>query len=199
MNVEEAEAENIIPDNSDNFGEGFIPNDNPGNGGGFVLNNVSESDGGFLIEPQTTENQTKVDEKRKRSAKPLFPALLTELQVQVSVAIPPTTNRGTLTHSKPIGPTIESTFGNLTEEELTEARLFEEFYADKKSSNIENDKHKQDLAKNLAQRDREVEKIRAEAELEDEEKMKEKEKEEDKSSLLSENPSDAEAEPEWLP
>lgn len=77
--------------------------------------------------------------------------------------------------------------------------MFEEFYADKKSSNIENDKHKQDLAKNLAQRDREVEKIRTETELENEKEIKKKKRKENKGSLLSKDPSDAKAEPKWLP
>lgn len=78
MNVEEAKAKNIIPNDSDDFGGGFIPDNDLGNGRGFVFNNVSESDGGFFIESQTTENQTKVDEKGKRFAKPLLPAPSTE-------------------------------------------------------------------------------------------------------------------------
>ncbi len=198
LNVEEAEAEHLIPDDSDDFGGGFIPDDDPGDGGGILPDNVSESDGGFLIELQSTENQTKVDGKGKRAAKALLPAPSPEPQVQASITTPPTTNRGTPTHSKQIGPTIEPTFGSLTEEEIIEARLLEEFYADQKASNVEDDENNQDSAKNLIQGDGEVKKIRVEEEQEDEEEMEEDE-EEDKGSLLSEDPSDAEAEPEWLP
>ncbi|KAL8907121.1 MAG: hypothetical protein Q9171_005988 [Xanthocarpia ochracea] len=196
LNVVEPEAESFNPDDSDDFGGGFIPDDNPGDGGGVVPENLSQSDEGFLIEPQATEHQTKVDEKGKRHAKPLLPAPSPEPQVQASITIPPTTNRGNPTHSKSIGPTIEPTFGNLTEEELTEARLLEEFYADQKSSKVEDEASEQD---NLAQGDGEVKRIGAEEGEEEEEEMNEDEEEEDKGSLISEDPSDAEAEPEWLP
>ncbi|KAL8669182.1 MAG: hypothetical protein Q9168_006217 [Polycauliona sp. 1 TL-2023] len=215
--TEEAEDNASISDGADETGGGFIREEaedsgrvltaDADSGGGLfvnepVMNNISEienngkKDGNFVPPPQASS--PKGDEKQRSDGSPIVPD-------------PTTNSAGTLgDFSKDLPETVAAPFGHLTEEELLEAKLLEEFYAEGKgedkmhgtarveSEEVQEGEDKAGQGNVRSSKDsRAGDRIGEDGGKRDEEDMQEEE-EEDKGSLLSEDPSDAEAEPDWL-
>ncbi|KAL8789744.1 MAG: hypothetical protein Q9213_000995 [Squamulea squamosa] len=178
----------FVQDDSDDAGGGFIPDDEAGGGGGFIFEEERASEQSYTATDD--QNQTQIDPLRDF---PLNEGILSNHTTKP--------RQDSSKHNQSASIAVMPAFGNLTEEEMVEARLLEEFYAteaaDSNLNRTEDSKNKQEQkVEDRMEEDGEAE--NREEMVMDEEEKEEKEEEEDKGSLLSEDPSDAEAEPEWL-
>ncbi|KAL8764779.1 MAG: hypothetical protein Q9209_007888 [Squamulea sp. 1 TL-2023] len=175
----------FVHDETDDAGGGFIPDDEAGGSGGFINNEERASE--ISHTAANDQNETELD--------PFFP-----LNAGVPSEHTITPLKGLGNNSKSASISVMPAFGNLTEEELVEARLLEEFYATEAvDSKLNRNEESESRHEQVNERIREDEEAENKEEMEmDEQEEEEKQEEEDKGSLLSEDPSDAEAEPEWL-
>ncbi|KAL8994372.1 MAG: hypothetical protein Q9169_005636 [Polycauliona sp. 2 TL-2023] len=202
---EEVEDESSLPDAVDEGGGGFIPEG--AEDSGEVLNANDDIGGGFLTDERMTRDtpQPIVSlDTGDRGMRPSEESPIGPVAPDSAMALGRTSDNPGID----IRETAAPPFGNLTEEQLIEARLLEEFYAEGKvddemqrSANVESGEDRTEEVRSAQEKaPSSVEKqasdgIGEESEEGDKEEMIE---EEDKGSLLSEDPSDAEADPDWL-
>ena len=211
LTMDESEAGGLLPEDADEAGGGFITEEAEDSAG--VLTSHEDS-GGELSRDEARANLPRDNGEKQatlRSSLPPQSSNPTGHEThRVAQSLPEPVSDHTVAWDetpnsprKDISEMVAPHFGNLTEEELIEARLLEEYYAEGNHSDKmqgvkgggggggggggeEEDK--------VGHRE-----LPSSTERQVEEGIEENgEREEDQGSLLSEDPSDAEAEPEWL-
>lgn len=210
--LDDGEAGGFLLDDADDSGGGFIPDNERGTGGGFVIEEdpAAQNPGSQPLE-QGAHAPTAVSTLPKLESAPSTQTN-TDTSYQHPLLHPPAGNPAAPDISLP-QPNLEEgivesatplPFGGLSEEEIAEARMLEEFYAsgkardDKGSDTRDTSAPPEGATKAAVDEDHDVHEeltlrgtpLGAEA--------TESAEEEDKGSLLSEDPSDEDAEPEWL-
>ncbi|KAL8848644.1 MAG: hypothetical protein Q9221_006318 [Calogaya cf. arnoldii] len=207
--TEAAEAGGFFPNNADEAGGGFIPEEAEDSGGGFLtegpIAQIQQNirDYGNTLQQRTPPPPPQSPDPDGYDAHPI------ELSSTRPKGPNQTTARdGASKSSRRNSPEmLAPPFGHLTEEELAEAKMLEEFYAEGKrddgmqeAADAESEEEAEKEEENAVHMsiptskvEDDIEENRAEVEAD-----QEGDDEEDKGSLLSEDPSDAEAEPDWL-
>ena len=212
LTTDESEARGLLPNGADETGGGFIPEEAEDSGG--VLNSHGDSGGEISMDEPRANSPRDTGEKQatRRSSLPPQSSNPTghETHRVAQSLTEPVSDHIVAWDETPNSPRKDSAemaapyFGNLTEEELIEARLLEEFYAEgnhnDKMQGVQEEGGERGEESEEAEEDKVGHReLPSSTERQAEDGIEENgEGEEDQGSLLSEDPSDAEAEPEWL-
>lgn len=210
LTIDASEAGGFFPDGADEAGGGFIPEEAEDAGG--VLNSNDDFGGGFFMEEPIADLPRDIGKDGGTLQQSLPPPRSLNPEghethpIEQSHTRPVAPDHTMAWDGKPNGYSedipemVVPPFGHLTEEELVEAKLLEEFYAEGKGDDkmqvvagVGFEAEEQEEEKEAPRDVPSLTKRQGEDDTEES-----REEEEDKGSLLSEDPSDAEAEPDWL-
>ncbi|KAL8679711.1 MAG: hypothetical protein Q9186_004029 [Xanthomendoza sp. 1 TL-2023] len=193
----------------DDEGGGFLLNEPDDGGGGFIPDDEPSGRKGVIVETVPAAGKSQSQERetmnvgRSKSPNLQDPPAPTPMKPEVNPSLPPDTSLNEPVAAEknlqalPSGPkeaVTQDPIFPLSEEELAEARMLEEFYAN------DNHGYKAEETPSRPEEKTEVSNYVPTEEPPQEESIKgsETSEDEDKGSLLSEDPEDEDAEPDWI-